>query len=264
MSCPPIDSSDRDTSVDLNRTAIEDLVIERIKAGDSLAAPMIVSYFGDRLLVLAVSGMPTSPVSDGEAVLETALHRGITTFGNFDPTHDSTYSWFSQQVESETDRWVRSHRNALSARNGAAATPSSSRGANPTLRGRVEMALAAIGPKDRVVLALRCWQGLSFRVIAHRLGIKESTARQRFKRALERVELCANGRRGSANRVTHSEEEPSELRSDEVKRIMRVSGSDLFDGDTKQRVWALRSSDYSVSPELRERLIATLRRALRP
>jgi RNA polymerase sigma-70 factor (ECF subfamily) len=52
---------------------------------------------------------------------------------------------------------------------------------------RVELALGRLGERDRDVILLRNFEGLSNQEVAHLLGVKPDTASQRYGRALLRL-----------------------------------------------------------------------------
>jgi len=51
----------------------------------------------------------------------------------------------------------------------------------------LEQCLARLGPKDREVIELRYWKGLTYRESAERLGIPENTVSSRLHTAVQRL-----------------------------------------------------------------------------
>lgn len=85
-------------------------IIRRGQAGDPLAAPMLVSMLGDRLLGFAHSQAPSLSDADREQIVELAVEAGVRALKDFDPSRGTTlYSWFRQQVRYQTRQWFRAH-----------------------------------------------------------------------------------------------------------------------------------------------------------
>lgn len=70
----------------------------------------------------------------------------------------------------------------------------------------IRLALELLDPRDRQVVLLRQFEGLSFSKVGKALGIEANTARMRFKRALpklaEKLEMVEGGKVGSLLRET--------------------------------------------------------------
>jgi RNA polymerase sigma-70 factor (ECF subfamily) len=62
-----------------------------------------------------------------------------------------------------------------------------------SVRGRLAAALAGIAPRDRDVLLLVAWAGLSGEEAAQALGIPPGTARSRLHRARKKVRAALGG-----------------------------------------------------------------------
>ena len=159
-------------------------LIGQLRAGDVIAAPMLMSLYGDQLLGLVHAETPRASAHRCEQLLGLALVSGVNLLGGFDPRHHSVLSWFADRVRCHGRDWIRVNEHSAHARGGLDPQP----GSTETSKTRAELAaiFAALDSQDRVMLALRCWNGLGYSTVADHLGIKEASARRQFKRALAR------------------------------------------------------------------------------
>lgn len=173
--------------------ALEDHLIALARAGDPAAAPMIVSYLADRLLGYAHGLAPHLYDSDREQIVELAVEAGLRSFDQFDADRGSLFSWFRRQVSYRTADWNRSAPVVVAVDDDSPepALPDThadiSRFDTPVVRDRLAAAIQTLSTDDRLILALRGSEQLTFGEIAMRLDIPEPTARQRFRRARLRL-----------------------------------------------------------------------------
>jgi RNA polymerase sigma factor (sigma-70 family) len=169
---------------------LEAELVRRARAGEAIAAPMLVSYLGDRLLGFAHSHAPWLSDADREQIVEMAVEAGVRSIDRFDPDRGSLFSWFRQQVRYNTSQWRRTHVDTAAWPTNVPVPqldPAPSWMDDPVVRAGLAAALRTLSRDDRVVLALRNAEELAFAEIGLRLGIHEPTARQRHKRALARL-----------------------------------------------------------------------------
>lgn len=185
----------------------DDDLLQRAKAGDPLAAPMLVSLLGDRLLGFARSIAPGLSDADREQVVELAVEAGVRAIQRFDPERGTLFSWFRQQVCYQTRQWFRTHPST-----GPQPDDVEDPGAelswmdDPVVRDGLAAAIAQLDPGDRLILALRSAESLAFSEIGLRLNIKEANARQRHKRALDRLRKLANASPALTKRFARTKE----------------------------------------------------------
>jgi RNA polymerase sigma factor (sigma-70 family) len=237
-------------------------LVRQIRAGDVIAAPMLVSLYGDLLLGLVHAETPRASAAECEQLLGLALVSGVNSFGGFDPGHDTVLSWLADRVRCHSRDWIRADRTSNHARDGLDPQPSSTEAS----RTRAELAaiFAVLDSQDRVILALRCWNGLGYSTVADHLGIKEASARQQFKRALARFrDAVESQERALPSRAGRSAPGCSSSTDLALKGAIAVFGRELVDESTNQRIDALLRYDHPISPDARRRLIALTREALR-
>jgi RNA polymerase sigma factor (sigma-70 family) len=241
----------------VNRSETEDLLVRRIEIGDPLAAPMLVSILGDQLLSLVHSEAPRTSDAQCERVLTLALESGIESFEEFTPGSDTALSWFAARVRSRSRQWVQAGAPVRVGDEGA------KRFGTSLFRSGLAGAIATLDDRDRLVLALRSWQGFAHSVIADHLGIKEGTVRQQSKRALGRLHSSIGASELLRSRLKARGPDCDEIDDRELKLTIEHLGYELFDAKTRQSVEDLLRYDHPVSPEARRRLIVCTRRALR-
>lgn len=184
-------------------------IIRRAQAGDPLAAPMLVSMLGDRLLGYARSQAPNLSDADREQVVELAVEAGVRTIKSFDPERGTLYSWFRQQVRYKTMQWFQTHPSLAELTD---RVPIASEGDDTSwlddrsIRDALRECIARLSPEDQDILAIRSAEGLAFQEIALRMNIKEANARQRHKRALDRLRKFANAHPALATAFARSKE----------------------------------------------------------
>jgi RNA polymerase sigma factor (sigma-70 family) len=169
-------------------------IARRAQAGDPLAAPMLVSMLGDRLLGFAHSQAPTLSDADREQIVELAIEAGVRAIKTFDSTRGTLYSWFRQQVRYQTRQWFRTHPPMAELTDVPAVAPDGSDTSwleDPSIRAALRKCISQLSADDQDILAIRSAEGLAFQEIALRMNIKEATARQRHKRALDRLRRFA-------------------------------------------------------------------------
>ena len=185
----------------------DDDLLQRAKAGDPLAAPMLVSLLGDRLLGFARSIAPGLSDADREQIVELAVEAGVRAVQRFDPERGTLYSWFRQQVCYQTRQWFRAHPTMVPQPDdmedpGAELSWMD----DPVLREGLTAAIAQLSPGDRLILALRSAERLAFSEIGLRLNLKEAAARQQHKRALDRLRRLANANPALTRRFARTKE----------------------------------------------------------
>jgi RNA polymerase sigma factor (sigma-70 family) len=183
-------------------------LVRRARAGDPLAAPMLVSMLGDRLLGFAHSQAPSLSDTDREQIVELAVEAGVRSIKAFDPARGTLYSWFRQQVRYQTKQWFRTHP-PLAELADYSVPPDDSNPSqldDPAIRTALRACIAQLSSDDQDILALRSAEGLAFQEIALRMNLKEATARQRHKRALDRLRKIANADETLATRFASTKE----------------------------------------------------------
>lgn len=174
---------------------MDDELIRRAQAGDPLAAPMLISLLGDRLLGFAHAQAPSLSDADREQIVELAVEAGVRAIKRFDPSRGMLFSWFRQQVRYQTRQWFRTHppsTELVDCPVVASDEPGTSRLDDPAIRDALRKCVVQLNADDQLILALRSAEGLAFQEIALRMDLKEATARQRHKRALDRLRKIAN------------------------------------------------------------------------
>jgi len=178
-------------------------------AGDPIAAPMLISILGDRLLGFAHSEAPGLSDTDREQIVELAVEAGVRSIHSFDPDRGTLFSWFRQQVRYQTRQWFRNHP-ACAAMPDDVEEPSTIEFSwmdDEIVRNGLAKAIAQLSGDDQLILALRSAERMAFSEIGLRLGIKEPAARQRHKRALGRLRVIANKDKELTSRFAASKEE---------------------------------------------------------
>lgn len=186
----------------------DDDLVDRARAGDPLAAPMLVSLLGDRLLGFAHSQAPQLSDADREQIVELAIEAGVRAIHQYDPSRGTLFSWFRQQVRYQTRQWTRTHPTVGSQLDDVeqVIVCESSWMDDSVIRTGLAAAVAELGAKDRLILALHLAEGLTFSEIGLRLDISEDAARQRHKRALDRLRKIANKNEALTARFTRPKE----------------------------------------------------------
>ena len=116
-------------------------------------------------------------------------------YSTYDPQKSPFECWlkiFARSVAYDLMRRRRRGREIIEARLNlqlqcAEIGPDEKEGGSLELRKLVRRAEASLRPNDRIILSLRVIEGLSFELIAEKLGIPESAAAMRAFRALERL-----------------------------------------------------------------------------
>lgn len=245
----------------------DELLVEKLVLGDQLAAPILISVHGDELLGLLRCIAPRLSDADRERVLEMALVEGIKTFGSFESGSGAVFDWFAAQIRLQTTGWIRTHP--------VPTTDESVVGSLPPIEPFDELTVADLAAVvrtlhsgDCLMLALRNWHGLAYSTIGRLLGIKELTARQKTKRALDRLEVALSEKgllpAENSQAANFSDRKPRsrQMNSSPLKSALWVRGFEIFDGPTVQNVADLLGQEEQISPRVRQRLIVAARRAL--
>jgi RNA polymerase sigma-70 factor (ECF subfamily) len=189
--------------------SFDDDLVRRAKSGDDLAAPMLISVLGDRLLGFARSLGPGLSDPDREQIVELAVEAGVRAIEKFDPKRGTLYSWFRQQVRYQTLQWFRTHppTGPQIADIAEVSEPASSSWMDePEVRDGLHAAIAQLSRDDRIILALRNVEGMAYSEIAQRLELNVDTTRQRHKRALQRLRNIAMNDEALTRRFTTPKE----------------------------------------------------------
>lgn len=165
---------------------IEQELLTKALCGDPSAAPFLVSYFGESLLGYARIQAPNLSDPDRERIVELAIEAGVRAIAKFDPTRGSLKGWFRGQIRFQTLGWLRKHPQ-LVALDDQPETPADTTSPPSARVDALRRAMRQLSTDDQVVLALRNTERLGFNHIASRLDVSEATARQRHKRALDRL-----------------------------------------------------------------------------
>jgi RNA polymerase sigma factor (sigma-70 family) len=162
-------------------------LIEKAKGGDPSAAPFLVSLYGEQLLGFAHAHAPDLTDADRESIVETAIEAGVRSIEKFDPARGSLFSWFRTQVRFKTLAFRRATpvRADLEDHEPSSAEPAVDLPADET--NALRSALRRLSHEDQTILALRDTEQLAYSEVSHRLSITEATARQRHKRAIQRL-----------------------------------------------------------------------------
>jgi RNA polymerase sigma factor (sigma-70 family) len=251
----------------VNIAEADELLVEKLAIGDQLAAPILISIHGDELLGLVRSTAPRLSGSACESVLERAVVEGINSFGSFESGSGDVLDWFADQIRTQALEWMQTHSDASTAEGGAGSLQPV--GVSEELAvADLAVALGSLASGDRLMLALRNWQGLTYSTIGELLGLKELTARQKTKRALDKLEL-ALGKEGMLGNDGSQPPDASDHRprsrqmsSSPLKTALWTRGLEIFDNATFRRVTELLGDDEQISPHARRRLIVAARRAL--
>lgn len=186
-------------------------LLERARAGDPGAAPLLVSCYGESLLGYARSHAPDLSDADRERIVELAIEAGVRSIHKFDPNRGNLRAWFRGQVRYRILSWRRSHpaTTALDLESpGAAKPPIDATPFAPALRRAIE----TLSTDDQLILALRAGEQVSYPEIAYQLSITEDTARQRYRRALKRLRAAAMKEPGLSELCTgHLEPDENEV-----------------------------------------------------
>ncbi len=247
----------------MNGTEVEVVLAQRIVLSDPLAAPMLISVHGDQLLGLVHSMAPGLADSERGVILELALERGIGTFREFESGSDSVLTWFSEQVRLQVRQWIRDHPTSRPDETDIVMTSSPVRAFDSAVVADLAAIVATLNYADSLMLALRNWHGLAYSTIGELLGIKEQTARQKTKRALDKLELAIRKDKSDRGHLMDYRPRGRQMNSSPLKRIIWTHGLEVFDLATLQAVEELLGYSRPVSPEVRRQLIMTVRRALR-
>jgi RNA polymerase sigma factor (sigma-70 family) len=181
------------------------------RGGDPLAGPLLISALGGRLLGYAHIYAPDLADSAREEIVEQAIEAGLRTIERFDPDRGTLYSWFRRQVRYRAGDWRR--RNPLVADfpvEFAQKAPDFDQ-LDVAVSTHLAAAIATLKDEERLLLQLRGVEELDHAEIGRRLGIAESTARQRFKRAKDQLALAMRADevlRPLLNEPTHGKGNP--------------------------------------------------------
>ncbi len=131
-----------------------------------------------------------------EDVIALAFERAYRRRGRFDPARGTQRAWlFAIARNAALDELRRRRRTAAlltDPHDPDAAAASVESGEDPERRATVRAALAGLDPRDRELVALKFWAGLSNTEIAAVLGVSESNAGTRVHRAVTKLrEACA-------------------------------------------------------------------------
>jgi len=130
-----------------------------------------------------------------EDVVALAFERAYRRRGRFDPARGTQRAWlFAIARNAALDELRRRRRTAalLADPEDPGTSPESDQGDDPERRATVRAALAGLDPRDRELVALKFWGGLSNTEIAAVLGVSESNAGTRVHRAVTKLrEACA-------------------------------------------------------------------------
>lgn len=168
---------------------LERQLVEQAKAGQRSAGPILVSLMGDRLLGYARAIAPDLSDADREQIVELAVEAGLRAISRFDPDRGSLFGWFRTQVRFKTiDHFRAQPRNEELDPDHAGLCPEEpSRWEGPAAAAALKSAIAQLSGPDKLILALRGVEQVAYTEIALRLEITETAARQRYKRARERI-----------------------------------------------------------------------------
>lgn len=172
--------------------SFEEELVAKAKIGDPSAPPFLVSLYGEKLLGFARAHAPDLTDADRESIVETAIEAGVRSIAKFDPARGTLFSWFRAQVRFKTLAFRRSSQVSVELQDQE--EPPTEALPLPTQEVlALRAALSRLSGEDQLILALRDTEQLAYSEISHRLAINESTARQRHKRALERLRKEASG-----------------------------------------------------------------------
>ena len=168
-------------------------LIRRWRGGDSRAATQLVERHGDAVARFVASQGERDEA--GEVVQDTF----VRAFGALDSFRgDSTFrTWLftiARRLLLDRRRAVRRRRDTVELGDAdvtTESTPLDTMVADESLR-RVELAVAALSPKQRDVFTLRVEQGLSYREIAELTGSTEGATRVHYHNAMRAVKEFLN------------------------------------------------------------------------
>lgn len=245
----------------MNSSEAEQLLIQRLSLGDTLAAPMFMSIHGDQLMALISAIAPGLNRDQQDAVLAMALEQGIATFDRTEVENTTLFAWFADQVDLQVRQWVRNHPGLKSGGIDSSENRSLGSDFDSAVVADLAAAVANLSDVDALVLALRNWQGLAYSIIAEIMGVKEIAARQKAKRALDRLEVAMgkSDQGSSAKRGRRSRQ----LDSTPLKTTLWVYGLEIFGRSAIQDIDALRGGGQTMPPQTRRQLIAAMKSALK-
>jgi RNA polymerase sigma factor (sigma-70 family) len=167
-------------------------LLDKARRGDRSAAPFLVSCYGERLLGYAHAHAPDLSDADRERIVELSIEAGVRAINRFDPAKGTLRSWFRGQIRYQTLAWRRA-RPAAGSLPDDLAPPLREPCADSAVAEALQRVIARLPHDDQVILALRSSERISYSEIAQRLDIKAAAARQRHKRALQRLSMEARG-----------------------------------------------------------------------
>ena len=166
-------------------------LVGRARRGDPSAAPFLVSCYGERLLGYARSHAPDLSDADREQIVELAIEAGVRAIDRFDPEKGSLQAWFRGQIRFQTLGWRRANPTTSALDVDVQESPRTEP-VDPAVVDALRRSIARLEIDDQRVLAYRSVERLAYRELGLRLEIKEDTARQRHRRALERLRKHAS------------------------------------------------------------------------
>jgi RNA polymerase sigma factor (sigma-70 family) len=168
----------------------EDHLVRKIRAGDELAAAMVVSLFGGQLAGYARAIAGDLSDADREVISETAVEKAVRKIDLFDRNKGTLFGWLRAFLRTEVAGWRRSmeRMEPLSGEEEEKHQDSDSVPAARLEAAKELVALlASLRDTDQLILSLRDLEGLSYREISVRLNVPEDTCRQRHLRAAARL-----------------------------------------------------------------------------
>jgi RNA polymerase sigma-70 factor (ECF subfamily) len=127
-----------------------------------------------------------------EEVVASSVERAYRRLGTYDPRRGTLRQWlFGIARHAALDELRRRRRTAALAADPADPATAGDDHGDPVRRAAVRVALAALEPRDRELIALKFFAGLDNSEIAGVLGISASNAGTRVHRAVQRLrEAC--------------------------------------------------------------------------
>lgn len=171
----------------------EPALIRLARAGDAAAWKSLFDAHNRRVFSLAFRFLGNR--SDAEDVLQETFIKAYRGLEGFDPTYAGGFAaWIGRiGANCSLDSLRRKkHRETLSLEDDAVADPSDgTHGADPEretgnreIRARIEEALGALSPKQRMIFTLRHYEGYTTREIAGMIDVTEGSVKTHLFRAV--------------------------------------------------------------------------------
>lgn len=160
-------------------------LIQRHQAGDPAAFEVLATRWNDRLVDLAFR--LTGDAEEARDIRQLALLRMTRALDRFNPAAPFS-TWIYRVVANlcidrrRADDARRRHETSAASRRGTIADPADD--ARREVHDTVARAVGALAAADRIVVALKHYQGLTFDEIARVLDCPPSTVKTRMSRAL--------------------------------------------------------------------------------